>query len=289
MRFQLVAPDCDYAYGLKSGGINGGTVWLDNICQALNHLGHDAFLSQTSQKIDADYAIVQSEFIENRNIIEYKQKGGKVICLVSHFKCDHYPPIERVKELSDILVTPYEGLLTASIDALYLPHAYNDLADDGKVESRGEIVFSGNSYDLRREDWFEGLDITRINGLLPKDLPAIYRGADVCVNIHGGWQKGDVSHLSCAVADKPGYLINERFWHVLGSGGLLVTDWVPSMEKWFKKDELIVANTKKEFQELVKYYNQNKKAGLALLDKAIERVRREHTYVHRVEKLLKLC
>lgn len=297
MKFELVAPDHDYSSAMVTGCVNGGTVWLDNMAQALRKLGHEAEMRGVTQYLnlgkDIDYVIVQSEHIYFEHIRDFADKGGKIIALMGHFKDDHpvYAGLDTVKGLSNKLFTPWSGPCAEGIDLL--PHAYNDLSDDRKrVDRRGSVVFAGNTYSLRNESWLRGramfkeLKITRIYKTLPKDLYAVYRGADVCVNLHGDFQKNIVVDDLNRLSDKPGMMINERFWQVLGAGGLLVTDWVPQMGRWFREDELIVAHSKEEFYDLVTYYQKHKKEGLAKLQTAIQRVRDSHTYRHRMADML---
>lgn len=291
MKFQLVAPDQDYSTAmLTHGGINGGTVWLDNIARALRWHGEEAELVSINHPLTADWVIVQSEVIRYRIIREYAEKGGKVICLLSHFNPAHrkYARLDEIQNWSRIIFTPWEGELLQGVEYPFLPHAYGDLMDDGvSVDNRGSVVFAGNSYPLRYEGWFDRIGLTRISRTLPWDMPAVYRGADVCVNLHGDFQKNIVSNESSRVSDKKGMMVNERFWNILGAGGVLITDWVPQMERWFKKEELIVAHDKREFEELVKYYKTRKQEGLDYLKVAREKVRSMHTYRHRVIDMLK--
>lgn len=289
MKFQLISPDHDYSVGLVSGGINGGTVWLHNMADNLRALGHDVEVVPIRYKVDGDFVIVQSESMANcPSLDNFVGRGGKLITLLGHFK-DHrdYMRLKDVMAQSSYMFTPWEGELLNGIEAVTLPHGYNNLIDDGKSMNRkGSIIFSGNTYNLRSESYFNGLDITKINAVLPKELPAIYRAADVCVNIHGDFQKNIVSPETNRLSDSSGMMINERFWFVLGSGGLLVTDWVSQMANWFSKDELITAETPEEFTELVNYYKNHKQEGLKKLEKAREKVQSEHTYKKRMELML---
>lgn len=291
MKFQLVAPDQDYSTAMQThGGVNGGTVWLDNIARALRWHGNDAELVSINTHLEADFVIVQSEAMKYKTLKEYAHRGGRIICLLSHFNPAHrkYLPLPEIRNLSRIIFTPWEGDLLGGVEYPFLPHAYGDQMDDHvSVENRGSIVFAGNSYPLRHEGWFDRVGVTRIYRTLPWDMPAIYRGADVCLNLHGDFQKNIVSCETSRVSDKKGMMVNERFWNVLGAGGLLVTDWVPQMERWFSKDELIIAHDRREFEELVKYYKTRKEEGLSRLEKARNKVRSMHTYRHRVLDILK--
>lgn len=290
MKFQLLTPDHDYSTAMISGGVNGGTIWLWNIMQALKWHGHEAEIKSVTHRLDADYVIVQSESMMNcLHLDNFVGRGGKVITLLGHFMNHRdYLPFNLVKAASKYFFSPWEGKLLDGIDCILMPHGYNDLLEDGaRIERKGSIVFAANTYNLRGEEWLEGLDITRIYKTLPQDMPAIYRGADVCINLHGDFQKNIVSTEKNRLSNKPGMMINERFWSVLGSGGLLVCDWVPQMERWFSKEELIIGYNKEEFAELVNYYKDHKKEGLKKLEKAIKKVRNEHTYKQRVERMLR--
>ena len=263
------------------------------LARALKWHGHEAETVSINCHLTADYVFIQSEAMKYGEIREYAERGGKVICFLQHFNLspNGYPEFRKIRKMSWQIFTTWEGDCLEDVEYPFIPHAYNDLIDDRKsIDRKGAIVFAGNSYSQRNEDWFNGLDITRIYKTLPQDIPAIYRGADVCVNLHGDFQKNKISHLPNRVSDKPGMQINERFWHVLGCGGLLITDWVPQMERWFKKDELIIGETKDEFQYLVNYYRNHRKEGLDKLKTARERIQRKHTYRHRVSDILKyLC
>jgi hypothetical protein len=284
MKFKLPVCDHDYSDGKKNGVINGGTVWLDNIAQALRWHGHEAeLISLTGEWGDCDYIIVQSEWTGMPN---YNWTDARKIVLLGHFIKHVYPDPHAIN--AHILVTMWEGELLEGFKTFFMPHAYSDLMDDqNSGDRRGDIVWAGNQYQLRDEGWLSGLGVTQIKGTEPKDLFAIYRGANVCPNIHGDFQKNIVSTLPSRIADKPGMMINERFWNVLGCGGTLVTDYIPQMDKFFEEGELLIGKTKEEFQALIKEYNHDRSKGIERLAKAREKVRKHHTYRHRVRDLLK--
>jgi len=81
-------------------------------------------------------------------------------------------------------------------------------------------------------------------------------------------------------------MINERFWNVLGAGGLLVTDWTPQMGKFFNKEDLIIGEDIDDFKAKVKYYSEHKQEGLDKLKKVRDIIRKEHTYKERVKVIL---
>lgn len=290
MKFQLATPDFNYLASRSNGCVNGATVWFDNIARSLRYLGQEAEnVSLYSGDYEADYVIIQSEFIDNPKLVKYKLAGGKVICMLSHFDCPHYPTMRRVYELSDYRFTMWSGALMYAVDAHFLPHAYGSLMDDYRVNKIDEIIYAGNTYDLRNEGWFQDINVRRIYGTHPQDLFAFYRGAKLCLNIHGDFQKNIITDIPSAVAKKAGTMINERFWNTLGSGGLLITDYTPQMEEFFDLNDLLVAKTKEEFFSLVEYYKNNREEGIAKLEKARNLVREKHTYNQRVQTMLDIC
>ena len=265
---------------------------MNNIACALRACGHEAeLINLTDDYQGCDWLIIQSEWADMDdnakmpNYRDFKRGGGKSIVLLGHFIKHVYPDPKNVQ--ADVLVTVWSGECVSDFpEAKFFPHGYSEENDLEGVTNLGDVVWAGNSYPLRKEDWFSGLEITRISGILPRNLPAIYRGANVAVSLHGDFQKNIVSNEPSRIADKPGTMINERFWQLLGCGALMVTDWTPQMERFFSKDDLIVGETKEEFQELVKYYSVHREEGLNKLAKARELVRENHSYRHRCERLL---
>lgn len=286
MKFVLPATDYDYQEGLKSGVVNGGTVWLDNIAHALRDAGHEAELVPLTANYNGDWVIIQSEWWGMPNVMDFKARGGKICALLGHFIKHVYPDPYAIKRGADLLVTMWTGECTEPFGARFMAHGYSDLMDNGRTTDKGEIVWVGNTYQLRDEGWLAGVNVTRITGTHPSELFGIYRGAKVCPNIHGDFQKNIVSNVGSKIADKPGTMINERFWNVLGCGGLLITDWTDQMGDYFSKDELIVAENKEHFHQLIDYYKEHKQEGLDKLAGAREKVRQHHTYRNRVADLL---
>lgn len=284
MRILLPVHDYDYKEGLESGTINGGTIWLDNIAHALRDAGHEAELISLNDSWEADAIIIQSEWTGVPSYLEFK---GKKVILLGHFIGGVYPDPRATN--ADHLITMWKGeLLDGFKNVHYIPHAYSDLTDKGNVINRGDIIWAGNPYKLRKLDWLDGLPLSSVSGILPHDLLAMYRGANVCPNIHGGFQLGEVSDDPSRIADKPGYMINERFWNVIGCGGVLVTDYNPQILDYFKEDEIIMCKTKEEFHDKVHYYNKHKEEGIRFYGRARERIRKEHTYKERVREILNI-
>jgi spore maturation protein CgeB len=81
--------------------------------------------------------------------------------------------------------------------------------------------------------------------------------------------------------------VNQRVFDVPACGAFLLTDHQGSLDGLFVMDtEVVTYKDKEEIPELVKFYlnNPEKRESIAL--KARERVLKDHTYKHRLEKVI---
>jgi len=109
-----------------------------------------------------------------------------------------------------------------------------------------------------------------------EDERRIYSSSSVLINIHEEYQKkyGD---------------INERTFKVLCSGGLLVSDNVPTLSKYFTVGkELVIAQSRDDWFEKIEYYVAHPSEGKKIGQAGRKKVLSKHTYHHRVEQILKL-
>ena len=264
--------------------IDGASVWLNNIAHALRQEGHEVILCNLTDNYSGDYVIIQSEWISLPNVQTYKNEGGKVICLLGHFIDHVYPAIDKVKEMSDLMVTAWKGELLEGFDTHYIPHAFGKNLLTDESDDRGDIVWAGNTYALRDEGPMSGVDMYRIEGTQPRDVSKIYRGAKICPNLHGSFQYGKVSQEPSKIADKPGMMINERTFHISGCGGFQLCQEHPLLSEFFPE----IATFKDDFKQKVTYYLRNPQEREALAKKNQEHVLNNHTYGNRVKKLLSL-
>ena len=252
--------------------IEGGTVWLSNLRDALIQKGHDAVLVRLDQACDGDVMIIQSEWTKK---IAYTTFSGRKIVLLGHFIGGNYPDPKQIE--ADQFVTTWKGALIDGFKADFVPHGYND---SFRPKQGSGVIWAGNTYALRDEHWLKGIEPTEVTGVLPKDLP--YQGA-VCPNIYGDFQLGKVSTDDSRIADKPGFMINERFWQVIGSGGILIDMYNPQVFDFFEEDEIIFAKTKEEFQKKILYYKDHVQEGIDFYERARNKVRLYHTYKKRIK------
>lgn len=285
MKFVIVS----YDPALNDSVISGGDVFLWNIMLALKKMGHSVTMVNTKEAIpQCDFIIIQSEWYGHDTFREHRQQvpNAKLIVILGHFIGNVYFDPTQIE--ADYFISTWKG---DCIDAMpqevyYFPHAYPEQWEPSVAFlNRGKCVFIGNTYPLRNEDWFDGLHFSRITKEHPRNISKIYQSAIVCLNLHGDFQKGIVATHSSRVADKPGYALNERLFWVAGAGGFQIVDEHPLIWEMYKKDEIVTASSKEEYQEKVKYYLENTDRRWSFIEKAHARTLQEHTYTKRLAKL----
>jgi len=80
--------------------------------------------------------------------------------------------------------------------------------------------------------------------------------------------------------------ITERAYSATACGAFQITDWTPVTERFFTSDELITVRSKREFLEKFDNYLVNSEMRNQTIIKGMKRVFSEHTYFHRIDKLI---
>ena len=104
----------------------------------------------------------------------------------------------------------------------------------------------------------------------------IYSSSKIGLNIHEE-QQGNES-----------LDVNERTFKVPACGCMELSDWNKCILRYFSKDEVIVTENEKDWFEKIRYYLDNDEERKKIAAKGLARVKKEHTYDHRVKKLLSL-
>lgn len=273
---------------------NGGSLVLWHMGHALEELGHEfgGMLDlQDSPPRDADFLMYQSEWY--RAIRPHiTHTSAKWICWVGHFLPAIYYDMPTLPEIeADYYFTQYEGKAFDYASEIfarrgktlyYVPHAgCSKCNKEGKQIECPEIIFIGNSFKERSEEWLGHAGVP-VTGVPFEDVSNYYKSAKVCPNIHGSFQKNEVSEFS----EMPGYMINERIFQVILSGGFAVSDNNPIVKKFFNEDEVPYAETKEEFKELIDKFKNNPELREPFMAKAKKRILKEHLYTHRIAKFL---
>lgn len=87
-----------------------------------------------------------------------------------------------------------------------------------------------------------------------------------------------------------GYETTERLYKISLAGGFTVSDPVRCIysEDIFSEDEIIVARSPEDMADIAEYFIKNPEERLPYIERARKRILNEHTYFHRLGKLLKL-
>lgn len=113
--------------------------------------------------------------------------------------------------------------------------------------------------------------------LKAEDEYSIYASSKICVNLHEDYQR------------KFGGDCNERTFKIPASGCLEVTDDVACISKYFEPDkEIIVAKTKEEWFDKIKYYLMNPAKAEVIANQGRKHVLANHTYHNRCKQILEL-
>lgn len=82
--------------------------------------------------------------------------------------------------------------------------------------------------------------------------------------------------------------VHERVLHILGTGGLPLSDYRRDLDLLFEKEEFVPFRHIEEAKDQVRFYSSNPEARHAQVAKGRARVFRTHTYTHRIHELIAL-
>ena len=83
--------------------------------------------------------------------------------------------------------------------------------------------------------------------------------------------------------------INYRTFETCGCGTFLLTNYTHNLEKLFEiGKEIVTYNSLSEIDEIIKYYLENDIERNQISEAGYNRVKNEHTYYHRAQKLIKI-
>lgn len=81
--------------------------------------------------------------------------------------------------------------------------------------------------------------------------------------------------------------VNLRVFEVPAAGGFLLTDWKDELGELFDFDsELVVYKSIDEMNDLIAFYQQNPSKREHIINKARQRVLKEHLVIHRIRKMI---
>jgi len=134
------------------------------------------------------------------------------------------------------------------------PHLYGD-AGWINIVKKGKGIYQG-----------------RINNRI--DLPVLYSNSAVNLNITVPQIRNSFSH---------------RTFEIPACGGFLLSDYRPEAEIFFELDkEIVCFKNVQELKDKTRYFIDNPKERNSIADRGRKRVLGEHTYEHRLKKIIKI-
>lgn len=106
-----------------------------------------------------------------------------------------------------------------------------------------------------------------------KELSQCYRNIAVNINITS-------SQMPTAV--------NQRVFDVPASGGFILNDMQDDLLELFDKNEVATYSSIEELQEKVEFYYKNEVERKKIIERAFYRISKEHTYLHRIERIFEI-
>lgn len=232
----------------------------------------------------------QGSNIMIENASEEEKENVKSIADRISFVCNHYVPsmLMEAMEYWTEYVDVKENMLG------FCPFTYSGGQD--MPEFYSDVSFIG-SYHHRKpalNDYIVGLNKLKTGkndlnvkvfsswswpseyycGVIPTEYNKhVYHNAKICPNV-----SEDHSRIL-------GHDVIERIFAVLGGGNFCLSDYVKGAQELFP-DEMVFAEDKDEFHDLIVHYAKNPHETKIFTDKGRRKVWENHTYFHRAAGLL---
>ncbi|MCX7726853.1 MAG: glycosyltransferase [Chitinispirillaceae bacterium] len=104
-----------------------------------------------------------------------------------------------------------------------------------------------------------------------KELPEYYKNIAININI-----------TSCQMPTA----VNQRVFDIPASGGFVLNDLQSDLLELFDSREVATYSCEEELREKVEFYYNNESLRKEIISNAYRRISSEHTYLHRLEKIL---
>ncbi len=265
----------------------GGSIWIRHIGDTLAQIGHDVrychFESDTSY---GDFTIIQSEWL----LTNAYKTSRRAIVLLGHFTAQVYPDSTKLRT-KDIVLTQWKGEVVedwekrSGFKAHYFPHGY--FPDNSWTDLTPPVkpVWIGSDSPFRDISRFDGLNIRKVENIVPESVSSWYKNSPISCNVHLNIQKGQLINVPESILTKPGYAVNERLWWIPGAGGFEICDENPLVREYFKEDEMVCC-TAEEFKDVFNYWLGQPEKRKEMAKRAQEKVLKYHTYKNRIEEIL---
>jgi spore maturation protein CgeB len=158
------------------------------------------------------------------------------------------------------------------------------------VECAHRVLFLGTNYGGRQEVierlQASGIDVACFGFGWPNgpvdtaDLPRLMRDSVICLNLSGGFQ-------SSGGHDRQ---LKARAFEVPGSGGFLLTEPAPGIDRFYRiGEEIDVFDGQEDLERKIRFYLDNPQLRDEIAMRGFERTRYEHLYPQRLSKILEFA
>lgn len=110
-----------------------------------------------------------------------------------------------------------------------------------------------------------------------EDENKLYASAKICINFHVRGKDG-VDYA----------LVNERAFKIPASGGFQISDYIPTLMKYFNEDEVIMAQDEKDWFDKIDFFMKNNQERIRIQKNGTNRALKDHTYHNRVDKIISI-
>ncbi|MFB0516299.1 MAG: glycosyltransferase [Candidatus Neomarinimicrobiota bacterium] len=213
--------------------------------------------------------------------------GGTFTKMVRHFHTDEYEALYQEWQPDFTAIMEKEGRV--DLDATFAPYKERFQVLEAYYHFIAYVVFrETRRYRLGRlkclldeplvvfgrEDWKNYLpeEVVWPPVKYTVETPNVYRNSGINLSLTTFQQET---------------ALNQRLFDIPLCNGFVLTDWKEALAEHFELDqEVIYFRNDDELKEKVRYYLQHPDARDAVIEKARERILREHLMEHRVTKML---
>ena len=159
----------------------------------------------------------------------------------------------------------------------WLPHAVEPKAYPVKeIIKRYDVCFVGNINGHKRVDFLDRMF---------KEFPNFFFGKRLFEEAAEIFSASRIV-LNSSIGDD----INMRVFEALATKSLLLTEWLPTMERLFKDGEhCVMYRTLDEAVEKARYYVEHEDEAKAIAERGYQEVMAKHTYAHRLTQALRIA
>ncbi|WP_068500444.1 CgeB family protein [Paenibacillus kribbensis] len=120
----------------------------------------------------------------------------------------------------------------------------------------------------------------------PNETNDLYNGSKIMINLHRSHQDDSVNNNALKL---PAASPNLRTFEICACGTLQLTDTRDDLARFYKPgEEIETYSSQQELLEKIEFYLSHEKERREIALRALERTLREHTYGHRIDRLLSI-